>query len=60
MSTGGLTKAVIGIVAFVVIDKVITSMITGTDAGSTLLTGTLRIIVASVILIAVVRGMGSD
>ncbi len=49
---------VIGVVAFVVIDNLLTSIITGTDTGSVLLQNLLRILVAASILIGVVKGIG--
>ena len=58
MSVRGLGTVVIGVVAYVVIDNLITSIITGTDTGSVLIQSLLRIIVASAIIIGVVKGMG--
>lgn len=49
---------VIGCVAFVIIDNVITSIIVGTDTGSKLLQNLLRLIVAAVILVSAVMGIG--
>lgn len=36
-----------GIITFVVVDQVITNVVTGTDAGSNLITAVLRIAVAA-------------
>ncbi len=49
---------VIGVIAFVIIDELIASVITGTDTGSTIIQGLLRIIVAAAILIGVVMSLG--
>jgi len=53
-----LIIVVIGCVAFVIIDNVITSIIVGTDTGSKLLQNLLRLIVAAVILVSAVMGIG--
>jgi archaellum biogenesis protein FlaJ (TadC family) len=45
-------------VAFVVIDSLITNIITGTDTGSTIIQSLLRVIVAAAILIGVVMSIG--
>ena len=58
MSVRGLVTVVVGIVAFIVIDTLITSVITGTDTGSVIIQGLLRIIVAAGILIGVVMSLG--
>jgi uncharacterized protein YqhQ len=54
----GLVTVVIGVVAFVVIDSLITEIITGTDTGSVILQNLLRVIVAAAILIGVVMNVG--
>ena len=58
MTIKGLVTVMVGAIAFVIIDQVVTSIITGTDTGSTLLQNLLRLIVAAGILIAVVRNLG--
>ena len=58
MSVRGLVTVVIGVVAFVVIDSLITEIITGTDTGSVILQNLLRVIVAASILIGVVMSIG--
>jgi len=58
VSITGLKTIAIGVVAFVIVDQLIQNMITGTDAGSTLLQTTLRIVTAAVILISAVMFMG--
>jgi uncharacterized protein YqhQ len=60
MSVRGLVTVVIGVVAFVVIDSLITNIITGTDTGSVILQNLLRVIVAASILIGVVMSIGKD
>ena len=49
---------VIGVIAFVVIDELITSVIDGTDTGSMLLKNLLRIVVSAAILVSVVMSLG--
>ncbi len=58
MSVRGLITVVIGIIAFVIIDELLTSVIDGTDTGSVILRSLLRIIVAASILISVVMSLG--
>ena len=58
MSVRGLVTVVIGVVAFVVIDELIPSTITGTDTGSVIIQNLLRVIVAAAILIGVVMSIG--
>jgi len=58
LSVRGLVTVVIGVVAFVVIDSLITNIITGTDTGSVILQNLLRVIVAASILIGVVMSIG--
>lgn len=58
MSVRGLVTVVVGIVAFVVIDSLITNIITGTDTGSVIIQNLLRVIVAAAILIGVVMSIG--
>ena len=58
MSVRGLVTVVIGVVAFVVIDSLITNIIPGTDTGSVILQNLLRVIVAAAILIGVVMSIG--
>ena len=58
MSVRGLVTVVIGVVAFVVIDTLITKVITGTDTGSVIIQNLLRVIVAASILIGVVMAIG--
>lgn len=60
MSVRGLVTVVIGVVAFVVIDSLITNIITGTDTGSVILQNLLRVIVAASILIGVVMSIGKS
>ncbi len=58
MSVRGLITVVIGVIAFVIIDELLTAVIDGTDTGSQILRGLLRIIVAAAILISVVMSLG--
>lgn len=58
MSVRGLVTVVIGVVAFVVVDNLITSIITGTDTGSVIIQNLLRVVVAAAILIGVVMSIG--
>jgi len=58
MSVRGLITVVIGIIAFVIIDELLNSVIDGTDTGSVILRSLLRIIVAAAILIGVVMSLG--
>jgi len=58
MSIRGLITVVIGVVAFFIIDSMISSIITGTDTGSVILQNLLRVIVAAAILIGVVMSIG--
>jgi len=58
MSVRGLITVVIGVVAFIVVDTLITAVITGTDTGSVILQNLLRVIVAASILIGVVMSIG--
>ncbi len=58
MSVRGLVTVVIGVIAFVIIDVLITSVIRGTDTGSVILQTLLRLIVAASILIGVVMSVG--
>ena len=58
MSVRGLVTVVIGVIAFVIIDKLLTSAIKGTDVGSAILTDLLRVIVSAAILISVVMSLG--
>lgn len=58
MSVRGLVTVVVGVVAFVVIDSLISNIITGTDTGSVILQNLLRVIVAASILIGVVMSIG--
>ena len=58
MSVRGLITVVIGVIAFVIIDELITSVLDGTDTGTQILEGLLRIIVAAAILISVVMSLG--
>ena len=58
MSVRGLVTVVIGVIAFVIIDQLITSVIDGTDTGSVIIRSLLRIIVAAAILISVVMSLG--
>jgi len=58
MSVRGLVTVVIGVVAFVVIDSLITNVITGTDTGSVMIENLLRVIVAAGIIISVVMSLG--
>jgi 2-phosphoglycerate kinase len=48
----------VGLVAFVIADSLLTNMITGTDAGSMLLRAVLRTVLAALILIGAVMGLG--
>ena len=58
MSVRGLITVVIGIIAFVIIDELLTAVIDGTDTGSVILRSLLRIIVAAAIMISVVMSLG--
>ena len=58
MSVRGLITVVIGVIAFVIIDELVNSVIDGTDTGSVILRSLLRIIVAAAILISVVMSLG--
>jgi len=58
MSVRGLITVVIGVIAFVVIDELLTAVIDGTDTGSVILWSLLRIIVAAAIMISVVMSLG--
>ena len=58
MSIRGLVTVVIGVIAFVVIDSLISSVITGTDTGSVIIQNLLRVIVAASIMIGVVMSIG--
>ena len=58
MSVRGLITVVIGVIAFVIIDELLTSVIDGTDTGSVILRSLLRIIVAASIMISVVMSLG--
>ena len=58
MSVRGLITVVIGVIAFVIIDELITSVLDGTDTGTQILEGLLRIIAAAAILISVVMSLG--
>jgi len=58
VSVRGLITVVIGIIAFVIIDELLTSVIDGTDTGSVILRSLLRIIVAASIMISVVMSLG--
>ena len=61
MSIRGLVTVVIGVVAFVVIDNLVSAtVITGTDTGSMLIKNLIRIVVAAAILIGVVKGVGAS
>jgi len=59
MSVRSLIVVVIGIIAFVIVDTMITSVIVGTDTGSMIITSLLRVVLAASILIGVVKGLGS-
>ncbi len=59
MSVRGLVVAVIGVIAFVVVDALVTNVITGTDTGSVLIQNILRVVVAAAIIIGVVKNLGS-
>jgi len=58
VSVRGLITVVIGIIAYVIIDELLGSVIDGTDTGSVILRSLLRIIVAASILISVVMSLG--
>jgi uncharacterized protein YqhQ len=60
MSVRGLVTVVIGVVAFVVIDSLVTNIIRGTDTGSVIIQNLLRVIVAAAILIGVVMSIGGQ
>ncbi len=49
-----LTKAVVGIIAFAIVDSVITIAIRGTDTGSNFVRAILRLVLAASIIIGVV------
>ena len=58
MAVWGLVTVVIGIIAFVIVEGLITNVITGTDIGSMIIQNLLRVIIASGIIISVVIGLG--
>lgn len=58
MTVRSLVTVIIGVIAFVIIDKLIGAVITGTDTGSVLIQTLLRMIVAAAILIGVVMSLG--
>ena len=58
MSVRTLVTVAVGLVAFVIADSLLTNMITGTDAGSVLLRAVLRTVLAALILIGAVMGLG--
>lgn len=58
MSVRGLITVVIGVIAFVIVDELITAVIDGTDTGSVIIRSLLRIIIAAAILIGVVMSLG--
>lgn len=58
MSVRTLVIVAVGLVAFVIADSLLTNMITGTDAGSVLLRAVLRTVLAALILIGAVMGLG--
>ena len=58
MTVRGLVTVVIGVIAFVIIDVLITSVIDGTDTGSEIIQSLLRVVVAAAILIGVVMSLG--
>jgi hypothetical protein len=58
MSVRTLVVVAVGLVAFVIADSLLTNMITGTDAGSVLLRAVLRTVLAALILIGAVMGLG--
>lgn len=60
MSVRGLVTVVIGVIAFVVIDSLISEVIDGTDTGSTILQNLLRVVVAAAIIIGVVMSLGKS
>ncbi len=49
-----LVAIILGVIAFVVIDLLISAVITGADTGSVILQNVLRVIVAATILISAV------
>jgi len=49
---------VIGIIAYVIVDELLTAVIDGTDTGSVILRSLLRIVIAAAILIGVVMSLG--
>ena len=60
MTIRGLVTVVIGVIAFVVIDKLVAdTVITGTDVGSKLIKDLVRVVVAAAILIGVVKSLGA-
>ena len=58
MSVRNFVIIVVGLISFAILDKVITVMITGTDTGSQLLQQLLRLVVAAIIIIGAVMGIG--
>jgi len=60
MSVRGLVTVVIGVIAFVVIENLVSNVITGTDTGSTILQNLLLIIVAAMIMIGAVMSIGKN
>ena len=58
MSIRGLVTTVVGVVSFVIVDSLITTIILGTDTGSVIIQTLLRVIVAAAIIIGVVMSIG--
>ena len=58
VSIRGLVTTVVGVVSFVIVDSLITTIILGTDTGSVIIQTLLRVIVAAAIIIGVVMSIG--
>jgi len=60
MGTGAFKRLFIGLIIFVIASSLITTLITGTDSGSTLLQNVLLITVAGAILLGVIMSFGGN
>ncbi len=60
MAVGGFKKLFIGLIIFVIASSLITTLITGTDSGSTLLQNVLLIVIAGAILLGVIMSFGGS
>ncbi len=60
MTIRGLTRAIVGIVAFAIVGAVITATVTGTDTGSVLIRSIMLLVLAAAIIIGVVSNIGGS